>query len=86
MARKLLTGTMALLLAGIAVLPAQAQQPPPPRERIVAEMNRLHRLCDEGYKPACIQFGIMLGKQQQRAAQWRRSNPEWWWWEPWIER
>ena len=69
---------VALLLAGIATTPAAAQQ-----GQRRAEMKRLHALCDQGYKPACIRFGIMIGRNQERVAEWRREHPNWWWWERW---
>jgi len=29
----------------------------------------------------CIRFGMLLGQNQERHAEWRRNHPEWWWWE-----
>jgi hypothetical protein len=78
MIRKLLIGAVALLLVGIAASPADAQQ-----GRRRAEMQRLHALCDQGYKPACIRFGIMIGENRGRQEQWRRDHPNWYWWERW---
>jgi hypothetical protein len=46
-----------------------------------AEMIGLHQLCDHGDRKACVKFGIMLGRQQERHAEWRRLHPEWFWWE-----
>ena len=76
MALTLYIAAVALLFAGIATTPAAAQQ-----GQRRAEMQRLHTLCDQGYKPACIRFGIMIGRNQERLAEWRREHPNWWWWE-----
>ena len=81
MARKLPIAAAALLLAstaGIALAPAPAQAQWRP------QLQRLHALCDQGYKPACIRFGFILGANQGRTAEWRREHPNWWWWQPWI--
>jgi hypothetical protein len=45
-----------------------------------AEMIGLHQLCDQGDRRACVKFGIMLGRAQQRHAEWRHLHPEWFWW------
>ncbi|MGA8412858.1 MAG: hypothetical protein WB756_13965, partial [Xanthobacteraceae bacterium] len=55
--------------------PAQAQG------NIEAEMIGFHQLCDRGDKRACIRFGILIGENRQRHADWRRLHPDWWWWE-----
>jgi hypothetical protein len=46
-----------------------------------AEMVGFHLLCDKGDRKACIQFGIMVGQNQERHAEWRRTHREWFWWE-----
>jgi hypothetical protein len=78
---KLLTGAAALLLAGSIALPAQAYDHWNRHERIRAEIARLHQLCGHGHMPACVQFGVMIGRQHEWEAHWRRMHPEWWWWE-----
>jgi hypothetical protein len=40
-----------------------------------------HQLCDKGDRKACVRFGILLGKNEQRHADWRRAHAEWFWWE-----
>ena len=78
MARHLIIGAAALLLlGGIAATPAHAQ-------RGRAELQRLHALCEQNYKPACIRFGYILGANRGRQAEWRREHPNWWWWQPWV--
>jgi hypothetical protein len=46
-----------------------------------AEMIGFHQLCERGDRRACIRFGIMLGENRARHAEWRRLHPEWWGWE-----
>lgn len=36
----------------------------------------LKEACDSGSKRACIRFGIMIGKHQERVAGWRRTHPD----------
>jgi len=43
-------------------------------------MRRLHHECDRGDRRACVQFGIMIGENRERHAEWQRTHPEWWWW------
>jgi hypothetical protein len=79
MRRNLAVGVAALLLIGVgAAAPAQAQ-----RGRRQAEMDRLYRLCEQNYKPACIRFGITIGENRGRQQEWRRDHPNWYWWERW---
>ena len=46
-----------------------------------AELIGFHQLCDRGDRKACIRFGILLGQNMERHAEWRRAHPEFWWWE-----
>lgn len=78
MLRKLLIGAAACAVLAVATTPADAQQ-----GRRRAEMARLHGLCDQGYRPACIRFGVLIGENRGRVAEWRREHPEWWWWQRW---
>ena len=52
-------------------------------QNLQPQLNRLFALCGQGYKPACIRFGLILGEQRGRAREWRRLHPEWCWWERW---
>jgi hypothetical protein len=45
------------------------------------EMFQLRRACEDGDTRACVQFGIIIGENRERRAQWRRENPELFWWE-----
>jgi hypothetical protein len=72
-------GTIASALFLALFMPAAAQQQSPPE--ILA---RLHRLCDENYKPACIKLGLFIGKLPPAVERkMRREHPEWWWWLRW---
>ena len=46
-----------------------------------AEMIGFHQLCFRGDRKACVRFGIMIGENRERHAEWRRAHPEFWWWE-----
>jgi len=60
-------------------VPAAAQQ-----RSIPDILERLHRLCDQDYKPACIKFGLVIGKLPAATERkLRRDHPEWWWWLRW---
>ena len=62
-------------MATIASTPARAQN------AAEAEMIGFQQLCDKGDRKACVRFGILIGQNQQRHADWRRSHAEWFWWE-----
>ena len=68
---------IAAALVGIAWIgtPVQAQDP---RE---AEMIGFHQMCERGDRRACVRFGIMLGENRARHAEWCRLHANWWWWE-----
>jgi hypothetical protein len=59
----------------LSSIPARAQSP---RE---AEMIGFHELCEKGDRRACVRFGILIGQNQERHAEWRRSHAAWFWWE-----
>src|SRR6516164_776469 len=46
------------------------------QDRVSSEGQRLHRLCDEGDKRACVRFGMMFNENRARHDEWRRSHPE----------
>ena len=46
-----------------------------------AEMIGFHELCNKGDRRACVRFGILIGQNQQRHADWRRAHADWFWWE-----
>jgi hypothetical protein len=79
MKAKLLIAVSAVATGLFLTAPARSQ----PAAAILseAEMIQLHELCDHGDRQACIRFGVMLGRAEQRHADWRRSHPDWWGWE-----
>ena len=75
MKQSLVLGAIALCLVGFTQTPARAQAD------VEAEMIGYHQLCDRGDRRACIKFGILIGRNQQRMADWRRAHADWFWWE-----
>jgi hypothetical protein len=61
--------------AALVASPAHAQS------AVEAEIIGFHQLCDKGDRKACVRFGILIGQNQQRHADWRRAHAEWFWWE-----
>jgi hypothetical protein len=69
----------ATLMLALA-MPAAAQQKVSPEQAL----TQLHGLCERDYKPACIKFGLIVGKLPPRVERdLRRAHPDWWWWERW---
>jgi hypothetical protein len=68
----LITCSIVSCFAGV---PARAQAD------VEAEMIGYHQLCERGDRRACIKFGILIGRNQQRHADWRRAHADWFWWE-----
>jgi NAD(P)H-dependent flavin oxidoreductase YrpB (nitropropane dioxygenase family) len=62
-------------MAGIVATPAHAQ------DAAEAEIIGFHQLCQKGDRKACVRFGILIGRNEQRHADWRRAHADWWWWE-----
>jgi hypothetical protein len=48
---------------------------------VEAQMLSLHQLCNQGDKGACVRFGVLIGQNKQRQADWRRAHADWFWWE-----
>jgi hypothetical protein len=73
-----------ILIIGIGLMflltmPAAAQ-----KVTVEQALTQLRGLCDRDYKPACIKFGLVIGRIPPREARKLRSaHPEWWWWERW---
>jgi hypothetical protein len=55
--------------------------PPAHAQNVEAEIIGFHQLCEKGDRKACIRFGILIGRNEQRGANWRRAHTEWFWWE-----
>jgi predicted phosphoribosyltransferase len=47
----------------------------------VHAQDAMDQLCQKGDRKACIRFGILIGRNEQRHADWRRMHADWWWWE-----
>jgi hypothetical protein len=71
----LAAAAVAVAMLGAASPPARAQS------NAEAEMIGFHQLCDKGDRRACVRFGILIGQNQQRHADWRRTHADWFWWE-----
>ena len=80
MISKMAVATLAVAVSGLAAstlvsTPATAQS------NVEAEIIGFHQLCDKGDRRACVRFGILIGENRQRHADWRRAHADWWWWE-----
>jgi hypothetical protein len=64
-------------LGAVTVAPAPARA----QSNVEAEIIGFHQLCEKGDKRACVRFGILIGQNEQRHADWRRAHADWWWWE-----
>ena len=78
--RRLMTALMiAAVLGGSTAMvasPAQAQN-----AAVEAEIVGFHQLCEKGDRKACVRFGILIGRNEQRSADWRRAHADWFWYE-----
>lgn len=70
-------GAAALAASAMAAVPTTARA----QSNVEAEIIGFHQLCDKGDRRACVRFGILIGQNQQRHADWRRAHADWWWWE-----
>ena len=72
----------AMVIAG-AISAAAATVPTAARAQSNAEAELIgfHQLCEKGDRKACVRFGILIGQNEQRHADWRRAHAEWFWWE-----
>ena len=61
--------------ASMVASPARAQG------AMEAEIIGFHQLCEKGDRKACIRFGILIGRNEQRGADWRRAHADWFWFE-----
>jgi hypothetical protein len=71
----------ALIAVGISGTSALVATPAHAQDAVEAEMVGYHQLCQKGDRKACIRFGILIGRNEQRHADWRRIHADWWWWE-----
>ena len=68
---------LAGMVGAVSALPTSARA----QSNVEAEIIGFHQLCDKGDRRACVRFGILIGKNHQRHADWRRAHGDWWWWE-----
>jgi hypothetical protein len=70
---------IAIALTLALVTPATAQ-----KVTVEQALTQLYGLCGRDYKPACIRFGLVIGRVPAKyARKLRGAHPEWWWWERW---
>jgi hypothetical protein len=77
--RRLMTALM--IAAGVTGSASMLASPAKAQGAVEAEILGFHQLCEKGDRKACVRFGILIGRNQQRHADWRRAHAEWWWWE-----
>jgi hypothetical protein len=78
------TPMIRILIIDIALTFALTAHAAPQKRTVEEVLTQLHGLCDRDYKPACIRFGLVIGRIPPREARKLRSDhPEWWWWERW---
>jgi hypothetical protein len=56
--------------------PRRIVRPAPPRDELRSRMFQLRQACEDGDRRACVRFGVIIGENRERRAQWRRENPE----------
>ena len=64
---KPLMAAMAIAI-GISATSAMVATPARAQGDVEAEMLGFHQLCDKGDRKACVRFGILIGKNEQRHA------------------
>jgi hypothetical protein len=71
--------TAAVIAAGLSGTAALVLTPAHAQDAVEAEIVGYHQLCEKGDRKACIRFGILIGRNEQRHADWRRAHADWWW-------
>jgi hypothetical protein len=66
---------------GVSSMAAMVTTPAHAQGAGEAEIIGFHQLCQQGDRKACVRFGILLGRNEQRHADWRRAHGDWFWWE-----
>lgn len=77
--RRLITAL--IIAAGFGGSTSMVASPAHAQGAVEAEILGFHQLCEKGDRKACIRFGILIGRNEQRHADWRRAHAEWFWWE-----
>lgn len=73
--------TACVIAAGIGGSVSMMAPPARAQNAMEAEIIGFHQLCEKGDRKACIRFGILIGRNEQRSADWRRAHAEWFWFE-----
>ena len=71
----------AMIATGMSGTAAMVASPAHAQGAVEAEIVGFHQLCQQGDRKACIRFGILIGRNEQRHADWRRAHADWWWYE-----
>jgi hypothetical protein len=74
-----LVAAAAIAVAGLGIVPVTT--PARAQDAREAELVGFHQLCEKGDRRACVRFGILIGENKQRHADWRRAHADWFWWE-----
>ena len=69
------------IAAGLSATTAMVATPAHAQGAVEAEILGFHQLCEKGDRKACIRFGILIGRNEQRNADWRRAHADWFWFE-----
>jgi hypothetical protein len=77
--RRLTTALM--IAAGISGSAGMLASPAHAQGAAEAEIIGFHQLCEKGDRKACVRFGILIGRNEQRNADWRRAHADWFWFE-----
>jgi hypothetical protein len=73
--------TAMVIFGGISAMAATFPTAARAQNNVEAEIIGFHQLCDKGDRRACVRFGILIGENHQRHADWRRAHAEWFWWD-----
>jgi hypothetical protein len=77
--RRLMTAFV--IAAGVGGSTGMVASPAHAQAAVEAEILGFHQLCEKGDRKACVRFGILIGHNEQRNADWRRAHAEWFWFE-----
>jgi hypothetical protein len=77
--RRLMTAFV--IAAGVGGSTGMVASPAHAQGAVEGEILGFHQLCEKGDRKACVRFGMLLGRNEQRNADWRRAHAEWFWFE-----
>jgi hypothetical protein len=69
------------IAAGLSATTAMVATPAHAQNAVEAEIIGFHQLCNKGDRKACVRFGILIGRNEQRGVDWRRAHADWFWYE-----